>query len=40
MEADYEKLVADAMSKVNEQIKLNVQLGCDIQFGNKYSEIH
>tara|TARA_R110000824_G_scaffold65703_3_gene171013 strand:+ start:61 stop:1896 length:1836 start_codon:yes stop_codon:yes gene_type:complete len=29
-----------AMDKLNEELKLNVELGIDVQFGNKYSEIH
>jgi len=29
-----------AMDKLNKELKLNVELGIDVQFGNKYSEIH
>lgn len=37
---DYHKLVADAMQAVNNQLKLNRELACDIKFGKKYSDIH
>ena len=30
----------DAMSMTNHKLKLNVTLGCDIQYGSDYSEIH
>jgi len=33
------KLVS-AINKLNKELKLNVDLGIDVQFGNKYSEIH
>ena len=29
-----------AVQKVNEKLKLNVPLGCDVQFGQTYAEIH
>ena len=29
-----------AIDKLNEQLKLNVKLGIDVQYGNNYSEIH
>jgi hypothetical protein len=29
-----------AVQKVNEKLGLNVPLGCDVQFGNTYAEIH
>jgi uncharacterized protein YqgV (UPF0045/DUF77 family) len=29
-----------AVKKVNEKLQLNVPLGCDVQFGNTYAEIH
>lgn len=35
-----EKLVLDALSKVNQSMKLEISFGCDIQFGKNYSEIH
>lgn len=40
LEDRYEKLVGDALAKVNSILKLNRELDCDIQFGNNYSEIH
>jgi DNA polymerase I-like protein with 3'-5' exonuclease and polymerase domains len=36
----YHNLVADAMQAVNNQLKLNRELACDIKFGKKYSDIH
>jgi hypothetical protein len=36
----YRQLVADAMGKVNDQLKLNRELACDINFGERYSDIH
>jgi DNA polymerase III epsilon subunit-like protein len=39
-EDSYRQLVADAMGKVNDQLKLNRELACDINFGDKYSDIH
>ena len=33
-------IVADAIGDVNKAMKLSVELGCDIQFGNCYSDIH
>ena len=32
--------VADAIEDVNKAMKLSIELGCDIQFGQRYSEIH
>ena len=29
-----------AVNKLNEQLKLNVELGIDVQYGNTYAEIH
>jgi len=40
MEEEYHKLVADALQKVNDRLKLNRELACDINFGKKYSDIH
>lgn len=34
------QLIADGLQKVNNQLKLHRELGCDINFGNKYSDIH
>lgn len=39
-EAEYKQLVADAIQKVNSALRLNRDLGCDINFGGKYSDIH
>ncbi|CAH1193362.1 DNA polymerase A [Psychrobacter phage D'Alembert] len=35
-----EQLVLDALHKVNQNMKLEISFGCDIQFGKNYSEIH
>lgn len=40
LEKEYEKLVADGLTEVNNQLKLNRELACDINFGKKYSDIH
>lgn len=37
---EMERLISDAMSMVNKTLKVEIPLGCDIQFGHKYSEIH
>ena len=37
---EYEQLVSDAMQAVNNQLKLNRELACDIKFGKRYSDIH
>lgn len=34
------EVTKQAIHFVNEQLKFNVELGCDIQFGKRYSEIH
>lgn len=36
----YEALVRDALKKVNETLKLNVEIKCDVMFGYSGSEIH
>lgn len=33
-------LLQSAIAKVNQQLKLNRELGVDVQFGSRYSEIH
>lgn len=33
-------LLKDAIQRVNDKLKLNVQLGVDVKFGDRYSEIH
>jgi len=35
-----EGMVIDAIHKVNETFRLRRDLGCDVQFGKRYSEIH
>lgn len=37
---EYERLVSDALQKVNEQLKLNREFSCEINFGDRYSDIH
>lgn len=39
-EEQYKGLTNLALQKVNEQLKLNRQLGCDVQFGSCYADIH
>lgn len=40
-EEDYHReVLVSSINKLNEVLKLNVELGIDVQFGNKYSEIH
>jgi hypothetical protein len=33
-------IMKQAVSKVNDKLQLNVPLGCDVQFGNTYADIH
>lgn len=35
-----EKLLRDAIQRVNDQLKLNRELAIDVQFGERYSDIH
>ena len=35
-----ERLIRDALDKVNKNFKLEIPFGCDVQFGKKYSDIH
>ncbi len=35
-----EKLLRDAIEELNNRLKLNRELGIDVQFGSRYSEIH
>ncbi len=35
-----EALIREALDETNELLNLNVKLGCDVQFGSRYSEIH
>jgi len=39
-EGKVEGLMQEAAQELNEQLKLNVRLGVDVQFGNNYAEIH
>lgn len=39
-EDEYRQLVSDGLQAVNDQLKLNRDLACDINFGYKYSDIH
>jgi len=34
------KLLKDAIQRVNDKLKLNIQLGVDVQFGHRYSDVH
>lgn len=37
---EFTAMIMNSMKKLNEDIKLNRELGCEAQFGNRYSEIH
>jgi hypothetical protein len=39
-EQEHSSVLQWAIEKVNQELKLNVDLGIDIQYGNTYSEIH
>jgi DNA polymerase I-like protein with 3'-5' exonuclease and polymerase domains len=39
-EEQHQRSLFNAINKLNKELKLNVDLGIDVQFGNKYSEIH
>lgn len=39
-EAIHEETLKWAIQKVNDKLKLNIDLDVDVQFGNRYSEIH
>lgn len=39
-EAKCEKLLRDAMKRVNDKLKLNVKLDCEVQFGHSYGDVH
>ena len=39
-EEEHKAVLVAAIGKLNDDLKLNVELGIDVQFGNKYSEIH
>tara|TARA_X000001388_G_scaffold23403_1_gene15901 strand:- start:910 stop:1323 length:414 start_codon:yes stop_codon:yes gene_type:complete len=37
---EHTKELKSAVQKLNEQLKLNVSLGIDVQYGNNYAEVH
>lgn len=37
---DHNKIIRNAMTKLNETVKLNVTLGCSIDWGTNYMEVH
>lgn len=37
---DTQKIISEAMRRVNEQLKLNVELACETQIGNNIAETH
>ena len=39
-EQETQDVMKKAVQKVNDKLKLNVPLGCDVQFGQTYAEIH
>jgi len=39
-EEHHQRRLVNAINKLNKELNLNVDLGIDVQFGNKYSEIH
>ena len=39
-EQEAREKVVKAMQKTNDFLKLNVELGCSIQYGQKYSDCH
>ena len=39
-EQQHQSKLINVIDKLNKELKLNVNLGIDVQFGNKYSEIH
>ena len=39
-ESEHTKTLIWAIEKLNEELKLNVDLGIDVQYGQRYSEIH
>ena len=39
-ESEHTKTLVWAIEKLNEELKLNVDLGIDVQYGQRYSEIH
>jgi DNA polymerase I-like protein with 3'-5' exonuclease and polymerase domains len=39
-EQEHSSILQWAIGKVNQELKLNVDLGIDVQYGTTYSEIH
>ena len=39
-EKEHTEILKWAVQKLNEQLKLNVELGIDVQYGNNYAEVH
>nr|UZT29036.1 DNA polymerase [Nucleocytoviricota sp.] len=39
-EREHTSVLNWAVTKLNEKLKLNVELGIDVQYGNNYAEIH
>jgi len=39
-EKKHKAVLVAAIDRLNDELKLNVELGIDVQFGNKYSDIH
>lgn len=40
LEGVYEEAVLEALNRVNQTLKLNRELACDVKFGKTYAEIH
>ena len=39
-EKEHTEVLKSAVQRLNEQLKLNVSLGIDVQYGNNYAEVH
>ena len=37
---NHEKLMRDAMTTVNKNLKMNVAIDCSVEFGPNYAEVH
>jgi hypothetical protein len=40
IEKEVEGLISKAMQQVNDRLKLNVKVGCSVQFGQNYAAVH
>ena len=40
LEDRYEQIVKASIKSLSDRLALNRELGCDVQFGKNYSEIH